>query len=106
MKSLRNQVTVIGNFSGDPQVTTFDSGATVTRFSLGTELLRKPGSESGRVRKLRMFAWGRTAEFINRYCNDGKRIAVSGKLVNRTYPGRSGRLHKVTEVEVRQVVIL
>lgn len=106
MNSLRNQVTIVGNFGNDTQVTTFESGALVARFSLGIEMLRKPGNDMDRRNKLRMFAWGNTAEFINRFCGSGKRVAVTGRLVNRTYLSPKGSVRKVTEVEVRQVVIL
>lgn len=102
--ALRNQVTIIGDFGRDPQITTFESGAMVARFSIDTgEEKRKV---SLRSRTHRMFAWGATAEFIHRFCNAGRRVAVTGRLVNRTYLSPEGATRKVTEVEVRQVVIL
>lgn len=104
MASLRNQVTIIGDFGRDTQITTFESGAMVARFSIDTgEVKRKI---SLRSRTHRMFAWGATAEFIHRFCDTGRRVAVTGRLVNRTYLSPQGTTRKVTEVEVRQVVIL
>lgn len=107
MRSLRNQVTIVGNFGQDTHVTTFENGAMVARFSVGTESSRSTETPAGRRRNNhRMFAWGNTAEFINRFCEVGKRVAVTGRLVNRTYLGPNGDVRKTTEVEVRQVVIL
>lgn len=107
MRSLRNQVTIVGDFGQGAQITTFESGAMVARFSVGIEPLRKTRLPAGnRLSNHRMFAWGNTAEFINRFCDAGKRVAVTGRLVNRTYLGPQGDVRKVTEVEVRQVVIL
>jgi single-strand DNA-binding protein len=100
MNSLRNQVTIVGDFGKNPQITTFASGAIVARFSLETESARKKSS------KYRMFAWGNAALFVNQHCDPGKRVAVTGRLVNRTYLNRVGTVRRVTEVEVRQVVIL
>jgi single-strand DNA-binding protein len=104
MHSLRNQVTIVGDFGRDPQITTFESGAMVARFSVEIESVRKKIRD--RSEQFRMFAWGRTAEFVNQFCNEGKRVAVTGRLVNRTYMSPQGELRRVTEVEVRQVVIL
>jgi len=106
MQSLRNQVTLVGNFGNDTQVTTFENGAMVARFSLGMDAPQLKTEDTGNRKKLRMFAWGNTADFINRFCGSGKRVAITGRLVNRTYFNPQGVLRKVTEVEVRQVVIL
>jgi single-strand DNA-binding protein len=107
MLSLRNQVTIVGDFGQGAQITTFESGAMVARFSVGIEPApRIKRSEGSRLSNHRMFAWGNTAEFINQFCAVGKRVAVTGRLVNRTYLGPQGDVRKVTEVEVRQVVIL
>ena len=105
MNAIRNQVTIVGDFGKNPLITVFESGAMVARFSV-----RTAGDEqekfSAQIHRFSMFAWGTTAEFVNKYCRSGKRVAVTGKLVNRTYVSPEGILRKVTEVEVRQVVIL
>lgn len=105
MNAIRNQVTIVGDFGKNPLITVFESGAMVARFSVRTD-----NEESKRlsthIHRFSMFAWGTTAEFVNKYCRSGKRVAVTGKLVNRTYMSAGGVPRKVTEVEVRQVVIL
>ncbi len=107
MHSLRNQVTIVGDFGAAPQITTFESGAMVARFTVGSEAKKQSEkTKSSRSNKFRMFAWGTTAEFVNQFCNTGKRVAVTGRLVNRTYLSAEGIVCRVTEVEVRQVVVL
>lgn len=103
--SLRNQVTLVGNLHDKPLVTVFESGAMVARFSLGLEKAAT-GRPAGSEQAFPLFAWGTTAEFINRHFSSGRKVAVTGRLVNRTYVGPMGKPRKITEVEVRQVVLL
>lgn len=103
--SLRNQVTIVGSLHDKPLVTVFESGAMVARFSMGLEKAAT-GRPTGREQAFSMFAWGTTAEFINRHFSAGRKIAVTGRLVNRTHVGPKGKPQKITEVEVRQVVLL
>jgi len=104
--SLRNQVTIVGNMWSDAEITTYENGAKVARFSVEIERTRK--SPQGKAQKTseqyRMFAWGTTAEFVQRYCDKGNKVAISGRLVNRTYVSPAGYPNKVTEIEVRQVI--
>ena len=106
MQRLRNQVTIVGQLEKETQITTFESGAIVARFSVNGETYRAVKESRSRSHPYRMFAWGRTAEFIQRFGEVGKRVAVTGRLVNRTYLNDQGAVRRVTEVEVRQVVIL
>lgn len=107
MNALRNQVTIVGNIRNSAVITTFENGSKVARFSVSVDRLRKPAGKSAKDNNLyRMFAWGNTAEFVQRYCDKGNKVAISGRLVNRTYMGQSGTPEKVTEIEVRQVIRL
>lgn len=100
---LRNQVTLVGRLGSDATITTFENGSMVARFQFAVDnQLKKVESDSKAL--YRMFAWGNTANFLTNYCRKGNKLAVSGRLVNRTYVDKEGRSHRVTEVEVRQVV--
>mgnify|MGYP005989607313 CR=1 FL=1 len=83
------------------QVTNLENGSKVARFSMATTKVNK-GKKTADWHKL--FAWGNTAHFIEMYGAKGKRIAITGKLVNRTYVSKTGAPRKITEVEVRHVV--
>ena len=105
MLSLRNQVTIVGNVGSDAQITTFGNGSKIARFSVAIERRPKSGQQP-ESESYPVFAWGNTAEFIQRYCDKGKKVAITGRLVNRTYVSRDGYPKKVTEIEVRQVIKL
>ena len=105
---MRNQVTIVGNIGSQAVITTFENGSKVARFSVDVESLRKPAA--GRTKpgsnQYRMFAWGNTAEFVQQYCDKGNKVAISGRLVHRTYVSPGGAPRKLTEIEVRQVIRL
>lgn len=100
---IRNQVTLVGHLGTDAFITTFENGSTVARFQLAIEN-NDSKKQSEPPLFYRMFAWGNTASFLTNYCKKGNKVAVSGRLVNRTYLGKDGAPKRVTEVEVRQVV--
>lgn len=98
---MENQLVLIGNIGSNPIVTNFENGSKIARFSLAISE-EKNGQKSVMWHKL--FAWGNMAQFIEHFAKKGKRIVVSGKLVNRTYFAKDGKPKKSTEIEVRQVI--
>lgn len=100
MNALRNQVTIVGNIGTDARITTFENGSMVARFSVAIERERTPNE------RYQLFAWGNLAHYIQRYCAKGNKIAVTGKLVNRTYVSPDGQPRRITEIEVRQLIKL
>jgi single-strand DNA-binding protein len=93
-----NQITLVGNMGDFAKVTQFENGAKVARFNLATH------SRADETKWYRMFAWGNIAQFIERFGSKGKKIVVTGKIVERTYITKEGATRKVEEVEVRHVV--
>ncbi|WP_343606811.1 single-stranded DNA-binding protein [Fluviicola sp.] len=99
---LRNQVTLVGRLGSDAAITTFENGSTVARFQFAVDRYKQQAESEAAL--YRMFAWGNTASFLTNYCRKGSKLAVSGRLVNRTYVDKDGSTKRITEVEVRQVV--
>lgn len=97
---MKNNITLIGNMGANPQITNFDNGKKVARFSLATN----PYSDKNTTNWHRVFAWGNMAQFIERYGAKGKELAIHGKLVNRTYTNSFGITRKYTEVEVKHII--
>lgn len=102
---LRNQITMVGQLGNDAAITQFENGSMVARFQMAIDSAgpKKSQSQSGNT-IYRMFAWGNTAAFVNQYCKKGNKLAVTGRLVNRTYLDDTGVPKKITEIEVRQIV--
>ncbi len=106
MATLRNHITLVGNIGNQAQITKFENGKSVARFSLATQSKQRKnnGQYQDIVEWHRMFAWGNIAEFIEKYAEKGKKVAIHGRLVNRTYLNQEGQKRNLTEIEVRQII--
>jgi len=102
MQTLKNHITLIGNMGTDAQITNFDNGGKVARFTLATDRFSK--SKKEKTEWHRIFAWGNLAKFIENYGEKGKPLAIHGRLVQRTYLNKDGQPRNVTEVEVKHVI--
>ncbi|HKL33943.1 MAG TPA: single-stranded DNA-binding protein [Tangfeifania sp.] len=108
MNALRNSVRLIGNLGEDPKVRKLDSGKTVANFSIATnEIYRDTkGEKQSETTWHRLVAWGKQAEIAEKYLKKGSEIALEGKLTNRSYDGKDGEKHYVTEVLVNSILML
>lgn len=103
MQTLKNYVTLIGNMGDNAQITNFENGNKVARFSIATDSYQIDGKKAT-TEWHRVFAWGNMAQFIEQYGEKGKHLAIHGRLVNRTYLNKDGQSRKVTEVEVKHLI--
>ena len=93
-----NKVILIGNLANDPEAFTTQSGISRSTFRLAVQ--RKYANAQG-VREadfLTIVAWRNTADFCNRYLTKGRKIAVEGSIMVRSYDGQDGERHWVTEI--------
>jgi single-strand DNA-binding protein len=106
MTTIRNYVTLVGNIGSNTQITNFENGKSVARFSLATQKTtrKNDGNFTNLVEWHRIFAWGNMAQFIEKYGEKGKKVAIHGRLVNRSYLNPEGKKRNLTEVEVRQII--
>jgi len=106
MTTIRNYVTLVGNIGSNTQITNFENGKSVARFSLTTQKTtrKNDGNYTNLVEWHRIFAWGNMAQFIEKYGEKGKKVAIHGRLVNRSYLNPEGKKRNLTEVEVRQII--
>lgn len=106
MNNLRNHITLIGNMGSNPKITNFDNGNKVARFQLATD--RSFRANDGKIKSStewhKIFAWGNIAGFIESYGEKGKKVAIHGRVVNRTYLNTDGKKRNVTEVEVQHII--
>lgn len=103
--NLRNHVQLIGNIGTDPIVKTLPTGKLITRFSLATsEYSNEKGALKIKTNWHNIVAWGKNAEIIEKRCNKGTEIVISGKLINRTYEDKNGSKRYISEVVVNEVI--
>ncbi len=108
MSTIKNSVQLIGNVGQAPTITNLESGKKVARLSIATNENYKDsqGEKQTDTNWHTLVAWGKTADIIEKYVTKGKEIAVSGKLTSRSYETSEGEKRTVTEVVVRELLLL
>ena len=95
-----NKVILMGRLTKDPE--TRQAGETiVTKFSLAVD--RRKKTEGGQAADFpSVVAFGKTAEFINKYFHKGMKIALDGRIQTGSYE-KDGVKHYTTEVVAENV---
>ena len=91
-----NKVILVGRLTRDPE--TRQAGETlVTRFSLAVDRRYKSeGQQSADFPSC--VAFGKTAEFINKYFKQGVKMALEGRIQTGSYTDKDGVKHYTTDV--------
>ncbi|WP_142783757.1 single-stranded DNA-binding protein [Changchengzhania lutea] len=108
MSTLRNKVQLIGNVGGEPTIVNLESGKKLVRLSLATNEHYKNGKGENQTDTNwhNLVAWGKTANFFEKYVTKGKEIAIEGKLTNRSFEDKDHVKRFVTEVVVNEILLL
>lgn len=106
MKNLINRVQLIGRLGMNPEMRKFDNGTTMARMSLATNGgHRDPdGSFVKDTHWHTLVAWGKVAELTEKLLTKGNEVAITGKLVNRSYEGKDGKKRYTTEVQLLEFI--
>jgi single-strand DNA-binding protein len=105
-----NKVTLIGRLGRNPELRYLpQTDRAVARFTLATnERFYKPSTNESdiRVEWHRIVAWGKLAEFCEKFLNQGKQIYLEGKLRTRSWQDREGSKRYTTEIEAQNIILL
>lgn len=93
-----NIVAIMGRLVADPELRTTTQGTNVCTFRIACERSYSKPGEQRRADFVDIVAWGKTAEFICKFFQNGSMIAVDGSLQTRNYQDKQG--NKRTAVEV------
>lgn len=107
MTSLRNNVQLIGRLGNEPEVRTFDSGKKMVTFSLATNdpYTNAQGEKIEDTQWHNIVAWGKKVDIVESYLNKGDEIAMSGKLINRSYE-KDGVKKYITEISMNELLMM
>lgn len=108
MNTIVNKITLIGHLGNNPEVRTFDNGGKVVNLRLATyEPYRDAkGKKVDNTQWHDLSAWGKTAEFAEKYLAKGKYVVAEGRLVHRSYEDKDGNKRYATEVRVSDFMML
>lgn len=97
-----NACILMGRLTANPELRTTQTGKSVASFSLAVDRDFQQNGEK-QADFISVVAWGKTAEFIDKYFRKGRMIAVVGRIQARTYTDKDGNNRKVVEVVADKV---
>ena len=98
-----NKVCLIGRLTKDIELKTTQSNNQVANFTLAVNRRFTKEGEERQADFINIIAWGKTAEFCNKYFSKGQQIGVTGRIQTRTWDDDEGKKHYVTEVVAEEV---
>ncbi len=101
-----NKVILMGRLTRDPEVryTQGDTPLAIARYSLAVDR-RQARSNNGDEQTadfINCVAFGRTAEFAERYLHKGTKIAITGRIQTGSYTNKDGVKVYTTDVVVEE----
>ena len=93
---------LIGRLTRDPEVRYSDGGHTVARFSVAVDRKFKKENEQT-ADFIGCVAFGKTAEFVEKYFFQGNKIVIEGRIQTGSYTNQDGQKVYTTDVVVEQV---
>jgi single-strand DNA-binding protein len=108
MNKIQNRVKLIGHLGADPEIRTLESGRKVAIFRVATNssYTNDKGERVEDTQWHPIVAWGKLAEISEKHLTKGKKVAVEGKLVHRTYETKDGEKRYITEVNCDELMML
>ena len=97
-----NKVILMGRLTRDPEVRYSNGGATVARFSLAVDRKFKREDDEQTADFINCVAFGKTAEFIEKYFFKGTKMVLEGRIQTGSYEKEGQRIY-TTDVVVEQV---
>lgn len=85
-----NKVIEMGRLTRDPEISSSTSGTTFARFSIAVDRrFKKEGEPDADF--FNCTAFGKTAEFVEKYLQKGTKVLVTGRLQNNNYTNKEGQ---------------
>ena len=95
-----NSVILTGRLTADPELGYTQSQKAMCRFTLAVDRT-KEGADF-----IRIVAWDRQAENVNRYLRKGSKCAVNGRIQTGSYKDKDGKTVYTTDVVATNVEFL
>ena len=99
-----NKVILMGRLTRDPDVrySNGEQATAVARFTLAVDrrVARRDGEQTADF--IGCVAFGRTAEFVEKYFRQGMRMVISGRIQTGSYTNRDGQKVYTTDVVAKK----
>ena len=99
-----NKVIIIGRFTRDPEIkyTTGENATATARFSLAVNRRFKNKEGNYDADFINCVAFGKTAEFIEKYFTKGMAIGITGRIQTGSYTNKEGQKIYTTDIVVEE----
>lgn len=98
-----NKVILMGRLTRDPEIrySQGESSVAVARFTLAVDRrFRREGANEQTADFISCVAFGKTAEFMERYTHQGTKLVVEGRIQTGSYTNKDGNKVYTTDVVV------
>ena len=98
-----NKVILMGRLTRDPEMrnSNGESNTAITRYTLAVDRRYKREGEAG-ADFISCVAFGRSAEFAEKYFHQGLKVVVTGRIQTGSYTNRDGNKVYTTDVAVEE----
>ncbi len=97
-----NKVLLVGRLTRDPDIGQTANNITYARFSVAVNR-RYTSGDHPEADFPSVVAWGKTAEFIEKYFQKGQRIGIEGRIQTGSYTNKDGQKIYTTDVVAENV---
>lgn len=100
-----NKAILIGRLARDPDVRYTQDGMAIARYTLAVDRKFKKNNENGNEQTadfISCVAFGKSAEFAEKYLHKGIKTAVTGRIQTGSYTNRDGQKVYTTDVVVEE----
>ena len=103
-----NKVSLLGRLGRDPDLRFTGTGTPFCRLRVATNdgFKNQDGDWTERTEWHTLVAWGKLAEICNQYLKKGDQAYFEGGLQTRSFEDSNGQNRYVTEVKVREMILL
>lgn len=93
-----NTITIMGRLTKDPELRRLDSGTAVSSFSIACERDYAPQGGEKVTDFIDIVAFGKTAEFAEKFFTKGRMAVVTGRLHIRGWTDKDGNKRRTAEI--------
>ena len=97
-----NVAVIMGRLVADPELRHTPNDIAVTTFTVAVDRYTKAGADK-QTDFIDVVAWRNTAEFVCKYFQKGRMMAVNGSIQTRTYTDKDGNKRKAFEIVASDV---
>ena len=101
-----NKTILIGNLTRDPELTETPSGVAVCKFSIAVSRDYADADGNRETDFFNITVWRGRAENCGKYLKKGNKVAIVGRLQNRSYEDKDGVKRTVTDIIADEVEFL